>query len=459
MIKKAIAVLLVMLSVIGGVTIAVPENGLGLWVNAETSNILRKGTCGANITWTFDDEGTLVISGNGNMSDYKYSNNPIYGNNSQVSFPWTAFYNSINKVIICDGVNSIGNNAFRLCRSLTSVEIPSSVIRIGEHAFDRCESLTDIEIPPSVCTVEPYAFTYCLSLKSIEIPSSIKLLDNYIFSSCSALTDVYIPSSITEIGEGVFSSCTSLGNVTIPGSVEKIGWAAFAACKSLKNVNIQPGVKHIDDRAFMFCSSLESIILPDSVKYIGLEVFHGCPLLEKVVILHRKCTIATGLLAYQRPISDEVYIYGYSGSTAQSYARRNQFVAIDAVSASQYKTYDDTYSVYVTDDSNMPVKGATVTISGELLPDSLTTITDSNGRATFSGLADSINRVCYNYSLHIDYGVDTTSRKYSIDEYFLKETGFDTIRVPNPSSNVPVISSVVFLMPEAARILCVKTNK
>ena len=40
-------------------------------VSAATS-----GTCGANVTWTLDDEGTLTISGQGDMKSYGSSNAP-----------------------------------------------------------------------------------------------------------------------------------------------------------------------------------------------------------------------------------------------------------------------------------------------------------------------------------------------------------------------------------------------
>ena len=33
------------------------------------------GTCGDNLTWVLDDNGTLTISGSGTMFDYGYSSN------------------------------------------------------------------------------------------------------------------------------------------------------------------------------------------------------------------------------------------------------------------------------------------------------------------------------------------------------------------------------------------------
>lgn len=91
---------------------------MGLSANAEES-----GTCGANLKWHLTDDGVLTISGKGGM--YGYSNRG----------PWGS---SIKRVIIGDGVTTIGGSAFSGCSSLTSVTIPNSVTTIGDNAFKHC---------------------------------------------------------------------------------------------------------------------------------------------------------------------------------------------------------------------------------------------------------------------------------------------------------------------------------
>ena len=78
------------------------------------------GECGDNLTWTLDDEGTLTISGTGDMTDWSYS-----------SVPWYSSRSSIKNVIIGNSVTSIGSSAFDSCSSLKSVVIPDSVTSIG----------------------------------------------------------------------------------------------------------------------------------------------------------------------------------------------------------------------------------------------------------------------------------------------------------------------------------------
>ena len=115
------------------------------------------------LTWTLYEDGTLTISGTGAMKDYDYSANqsPVYNNLK------------VKKVVIEDGVTSIGNWAFESCNNLISITIPDGVTSIGAYAFSNCWYLTNITIPNSVTSIENYAFRNCSSLTSITIPNSV----------------------------------------------------------------------------------------------------------------------------------------------------------------------------------------------------------------------------------------------------------------------------------------------
>ena len=158
-----------------------------------------------NLTWKLYEDGTLNISGTGAMKNYdsKKNRNPVYNNSN------------VKKVVIEDGVTSIGNYAFTYCVSLTSITIPDSVTSIGYYAFFYCSSLTSITISDSVTSIGNYAFFYCRSLTSITIPDSVTSIGNYAFSNCRSLTSITISDSVTSIGNDAFYGCSNLKTISL----------------------------------------------------------------------------------------------------------------------------------------------------------------------------------------------------------------------------------------------------
>ena len=229
------------------------------------------GSCGDNLTWVLDDNGTLTISGTGDMYSYNY-NAPA---------PWG---NEIQSLVIADGVTSIGRYAFRGCSSITSVTIPDSVTSIGCDAFNGCSSLTSVTIPDSVTSIGEYAFRGCNSLACVTIPVNVTSIDDCTFYGCSSLTSVTIPDGVTSIGRDAFYGCSSLTSVTIPDGVTSIYQSVFEDCSALTNVTIPDSVTSIDHSAFRDCSSLTSVTIPESVTSIGGYAFNDCSSLTSVTI-------------------------------------------------------------------------------------------------------------------------------------------------------------------------------
>ncbi len=231
----------------------------------------------------------------------------------QVQSPYLKqFYDKANQlqtfssIMIPDSVTTIGDYAFGFCTSLTSVTIPGSVTSIGDYAFYFCTSLTSITIPGSVTSIGKYAFANCNTLTSVTMLEGVTNIGEDAFYDCPSLTNVIIPSSVISIEDFAFNSCSSLTSVNIPDSVTNIGAFAFAGCDSLTSVTIGNGVTNIGERAFYTCTSLTSITIPDSVTSIGECAFDDCANLT---------------------------IYGYAGSSAETYAAENNipFVALTSV--------------------------------------------------------------------------------------------------------------------------------
>ena len=163
---------------------------------------------------------------------------------------------SISKVIIPDGVTSIGNNAFFECTSLTSITIPDSVTSIGGAAFFKCTSLASIIIPDSVTSIGAATFKYCTSLTSIIIPDSVTSIGAATFDGCQFLTSIVIPNRVTSIGDYAFNDCSSLASIIMSNSVTSIGKGTFFNCTSLTSIVIPDNVTSIGEKTFQNCLSL-----------------------------------------------------------------------------------------------------------------------------------------------------------------------------------------------------------
>ena len=146
-----------------------------------------------------------------------------------------------------------------------SVTIPSkvvidgktySVVSIASYAFKNCKGLTNITIPSSVVNIGTDAFANS-GLTTIELPSSITSIGFGLFLACSDLVSVKIPLSVESIGESAFVDCTSLTNLELSSSVETIGVMAFYGCKNLDLVidNSEDNVE-VRPQAFQNCKSV-----------------------------------------------------------------------------------------------------------------------------------------------------------------------------------------------------------
>ena len=157
-----------------------------------------------NITWRLTKDGTLYISGQGDMPDYDWN-----------KIPWRDF--SINKVVVQKGITSIGSFAFAYCRNLSSIKIPEGVTSIGSFAFEACSSLNSIKIPKNVSEIGISVFDECYELVSIYFKGNkpkIIYEDSNDYDLFSGLYDttVYYPKN-NKTWEGIESE--SFGGTNI----------------------------------------------------------------------------------------------------------------------------------------------------------------------------------------------------------------------------------------------------
>lgn len=258
------------------------------------AEIIDSGSCGENLTWEFNNNGTLTISGTGEMYDFYYR------------APWISHIDDILTVKINNGVTSISSYAFHRCTDLISINIPESVTSIGDYAFCDCYDLASINIPKSVTSIGNYtfsscaitsidipksvtnigegAFSYCTNLTSINIPENVTNINNYTFQNCIRLTSIEIPQNVTNIGNKAFCECYDLVSINIPESVTNIGESAFFDCPKLTSIDIPKSVTNIGESCFYYCTGLTSINIPTSVTNIGLRAFCWCSSLTSIQV-------------------------------------------------------------------------------------------------------------------------------------------------------------------------------
>ena len=219
----------------------------------------------------------------------------------QISLPETvttiqsgAFSQCDNLESIClpDHVTSLGNMAFYECRALKYISIPQGVTAIGDRGFAGCKGLERIDLPDSITEIGPYAFTCCENLREIHIPQGVCAIGQYAFRECRKLTEIAIPQGVTTIRESCFQCCSALKAVQLPQRLEKIEQNAFYRCVALEHIALPQLVEQIGDYAFYCCNALTQITLPDSVTHIGEGVFSACLKLETVTLSEKISTIA-----------------------------------------------------------------------------------------------------------------------------------------------------------------------
>ena len=273
--------------------------------------IIDNGYCGAegdNLSWKLYENGELVISGTGLMSDFQ----------SADSTPWATYRASIQRAIIYDGATSIGNYAFSDCANLVQVSIPSSVISIGEYsfwisynlttagptgggysiefdwaesipdnAFANCLRLSEVVLPDNLTAIGDYAFMNCNSLVEITIPEGVSQIGYCCFSACGALVSVTLPEGLLTLGGNAFAACNNLEEISIPSTVTEIGYGAFNNC-AITTISIPKGIKTLKEQTFHQCAALVSITIPSSVTNIDVYAFNECTALNDVYYIGTK---------------------------------------------------------------------------------------------------------------------------------------------------------------------------
>lgn len=202
------------------------------------------GTTGG-LSWSLSG-GTLTVSGSGAMPDYTDANMP----------PWYDSAAAIHRIVVSDGVTSVGSLAFYGCEAVRSVTLGADVAAIGDRAFKNCRAMTWLNLPEGLVRIGEAAFERCESLNGILLPESLRVIGNYAFDRCEGLTAITVPAGVEDAGRVTFAYCTGLTQATIRCPIEKVPDWFFYGCTALAAVTLPDSVTEVGERTFEDCERL-----------------------------------------------------------------------------------------------------------------------------------------------------------------------------------------------------------
>lgn len=242
---------------------------------------------------------------------------------------------NLERVILPEGLEEIGMNAFIECTALTSIRIPSTVKYlsnssfarctmkafevddenpyfttvdgvvfskdltmlvafpaayphdhyvvpdttriIGEYAFEDCH-VPYIELPEGLTSIKNLAFEES-KIRSIEMPDTVIELGKSVFRNCFNLEHIRLSNGLQTIPTGIFFNCSKLNHLEIPKSVKQIYHSAISGNGGLEYLHLNDGLEEIVDDGFLYCGKghLQEVNLPKTLRKVPGGVFNFCP--------------------------------------------------------------------------------------------------------------------------------------------------------------------------------------
>lgn len=141
------------------------------------------------------------------------------------------YYSDITTVIIPEGYDRLGDNAFLNRDKISTFHLPSTLTLIGNAAFKNCAALTSIKLNNGLQNIGKEAFTGT-KLTSIDFPSSLRMIDDAAFFECK-IFNLKLNAGLQYIGNAAFGLTgndkdNAEKTLEIPASVRYIGPFAFA---------------------------------------------------------------------------------------------------------------------------------------------------------------------------------------------------------------------------------------
>ena len=126
----------------------------------------------------------------------------------------------------------------------TDVVVPDGVEIIGRQAFKNVEAMKSLRLPIGVTKIEDGAFILCGNLQNISFPETLTHIGDVAFAFCKKMEDIVLPNGVIHIGNNAFYACGRLRSITIPDSATDIGGRIFSEGMKIRKCVLVP---HLQD--------------------------------------------------------------------------------------------------------------------------------------------------------------------------------------------------------------------
>ena len=301
---------------------------------------------------------------------------------------------SMTSVVIPDSVREIRGSAFSDCTNLKDIKMSKNILSLSYSIFDNTYWYNNQPDGIVYLDNVLYGYKGDMPSNTvINVKDGTRIITGFCFADCSNLVDVNIPDSVINVGGNAFRDTAWLNNkengivyigkvaycykgkidndsvlylkndtigvadgfypekevldgdmdVVLPESLICVGSYAFGridlhglGSSSLKSINLPSNLKYICSEGFSYCSEAKgSLSISKSVEYIGDKAFYNCGF-NTIKVNNKDCIVmekAFGydLIGYGYMLKKDFKLYGYSNSTADTYAKENgiTFVALD----------------------------------------------------------------------------------------------------------------------------------
>lgn len=369
---------------------------------------------------------------------------------------------AMTEYVVPDNIVSIGNDAFRNCKSLKKVTLSDTTASIGEYAFAGDSALKELDLS-NVKEIHTGAFSECNTLTHVTIPETVTTIVGYVFNNCENLDmvtveslDCVINSNSTTIPGNVTVKCyygstaydyaaangnkiilmagykdntetldeISAGAKTLITEIHvgpKVKTIAENALKDAKNLTTvifdkNAAVESIGDNAFAE-SGITAIVLPESVTEIGTGVLKDCKSLTNASLGNVKevkedtfagCEVLTTVNNTDK--------WESIGKNALAKTAVTEFVAGDSVKEIAEDAFKDSALIMLSvENQNCKFPDALIMPTTAMIKGYTNSTADIYSQAFYGKSCESFGKPAYILSFDMTGGVNGTQKVYAVN--------------------------------------------